>query len=183
MQGSALSIPQQPWGSIPPRSGPLPWPGLTCSLLSYSLLALNTLKHPPKGSPGQVKEATPRKLQKMKCWGCWWRGEARCRSGQGCREAGEQELRKPTSGCSQPANLSEMLTVLPGLSLSTWVGCWGCRRFLSRVPASCFPWEGDGESPGGEPGGAQGPHRKGALKLHPQTCQRQLAELLTCSLA
>lgn len=66
---SALSIPQQPRGSVPPRSGPLPWLGLNCSLqiswwlvLLYGLLALSTLKHPPKGSPGQVKEPTPREL-------------------------------------------------------------------------------------------------------------------------
>ena len=79
-----------------------------------------------------------------------------------------------------------MLSVLPtypGLTLSTWVGCWGCRRFLPQVSASCFPWEGDGESHGAEPGGAQGLHGKGAPKLHPQTCQSELAKLLTRSLA
>lgn len=77
-----------------------------------------------------------------------------------------------------------MLSVLPaypGLSLGTWVRCWGCGRLLPHVSASCFPWEGDEESRGAEPGGAQGPHGKGAPKLHPQTCQHELAKLLTRS--
>lgn len=56
----------------------------------------------------------------------------RCAVVQG-RVAERQELRKPTSACWQPANLSETLNMLPHLSLSTRIGCWGCRSFLPPV--------------------------------------------------
>lgn len=82
-------------------------------------------KRPPKGTPGQVKEPTPRELQKMKCQ--WQRHaavqgrDARGRMGRSSDMRG-QGLRKSTSSCWQPENPSALLSMLPtypGLSLST----------------------------------------------------------------
>lgn len=151
-----------------PGANPIP---AELQVASYSLLALSILKKPPKESPGQVKESTPRELYKMKCRGCWWRGRAWCSAGQGCREAAGQEPGKPASACRQPANLSEVLSVLPTYPVSPTGQVLG----LQDVSAPCFCLL---LSLGGKWGKPWGRICSG----YPQTCQSELAELLTRSL-
>lgn len=81
--------------------------------------------------------------------------------------------------CWQPENLSEMLSILPTyprLSLSTWVRCWDCRRFLPR------------DSPGGRWGKpwsrarrCSGSSWERCTKVAHSNTPDKLAELLTWS--